>query len=242
MKKILVFILAVALLCTIAVGTTLTYFTDTDFDANTMTVGKVEIVQNEKDRTGADFVDAKLYPYTGVGGDAGKTTQYGTYNMFDADKNAIDKIVTVTLDANSEKAFVRTIFAFEANGTNNAVGSLIHLNYNADASVGKWEQCLDTNNNPITYKKTVAGVETVYYLYSFTYAAAYSAGNTTAPSLLQFYLDSQAENEFSGGSYEILAVSQAVQAKGFDTAAAAFAAAFPYGENNSNVAGWFANN
>ena len=234
MKKILVFILAVAVLCSIAVGTTLTYFTDTDYDLNTMTVGKVEITQNETDRYGAAFVDTKLYPYTG---DNTKVD-----GMYDTAKNAIDKIVTVTMGAKAEDAYIRTIFAFEANGTNNAVGSLIHLNYNADASVGKWEQCLDANNNPITYKKTVAGVETVYYLYSFTYAAAYSAGNTTAPSLLQFYLDSQAENEFSGGSYEILAVSQAVQAKGFDTAAAAFAAAFPYGENNSNVAGWFANN
>ncbi len=235
MKKTLAFILAIALLCMMAVGTTLTYFTDTDFDKNTMAVGKVDITQNEQDRDGNVFADAKLYPYTGVAGDDGKTTQYGNYKMFDTQKNAIDKIVTVTLDADSENAFVRTIFAFEADGTADAVGRTIFLNYNTDTDIGAWEQCKDAENKPITYTKGT----TVYYLYSFTYVAQFSAGNTTAPSLLQFYLDGNAENEFSGGSYEILAVSQAVQAQGFANAADAFAAAFPYGENNANVAGWF---
>ena len=238
MKKVLAIILAIALLCIIAVGTTLSYFTDTDADTNTMAVGKVTIVQNEKDRDDVDFVDAKLYPYTGTAGDEGKTTLYGTYKMFDTNKNAIDKIVTVTLGANSEKAYVRTIFAFEANGTANAVDSKIFLNYNANTAVGEWEQCKDAQGNPITYTKTSNGEETVYYLYSFTYVAAYEKNQTTEPSLLQFYLDSSAENEFSGGSYEILAVSQAVQAQGFTSADAALTAAF--GEvNAANVATWF---
>lgn len=239
MKKALAIILAVALLCIMAVGTTLTYFTDTDFDKNTMAVGKVEIIQNEKDRAGNNFADAKLYPYTGVAGEEGKTTEYGTYKMFDTEKNAIDKIVTVTLDANSEDAFVRTIFAFEADGTADAVGSKIFLNVNANSNIGVWAPCKDAQDKPITYTKTVNGVEIVYYLYSFTYAAKFSAGNTTEPSLLQFYLNGNAENGFSGGSYEILAVSQAVQSTGFANAADAFAAAFPYGENNANAAKWF---
>ena len=106
MKKALAFILAVALLCIMAVGTTLTYFTDTDFDKNTMTVGNVGITQYEKDRYGAQIDDdaLKLYPAT-----AGVATD----GLVPAANNGVDKFVTVKLDDNSENAYVRTVFAFE---------------------------------------------------------------------------------------------------------------------------------
>ena len=95
MKKTLAFILAVALLCIMAVGTTLTYFTDTDFDKNTMTVGKVEIIQNETDRTGAalDADSLKLYPVTGAPAADGlvPVANNGVVAEFDAGVSAICK-------------------------------------------------------------------------------------------------------------------------------------------------------
>lgn len=219
MKKTLTIILVIALLCIMAVGTTLTYFTDTDFDKNVMTVGKVEIVQNE------EFAqNSKLYPYTGT---------ITTGGNLDLGNNALTKTVTVTNDTASETAFIRTLFAFEAVSGNDPVGSVIHVDYNTavDAegkAIGTWAKVSE-----------IQIASTTYYVYSFTYAKSYAAGTTTEASLERIALDGKEGNGFSNGNYEILVVSQAVQAQGFANAADAFAAAFPYGENNTNVAGWF---
>ena len=221
MKKTLTIILVIALLCVLSVGTTLSYFTDTDGQANTMTVGEVDIIQkiNGED-TGS--ISSALYPYTGDLSDEANQS-------FDTNKNAVDTNITITLNAGSEAAFVRTIFAFEANGNADAVGDMIHVHYNA--ADGVWAK-IGTDAVEIN------GAQ--YYIYSFTYNKAYAEGDTTATSLKQFCLDGSAKNSFSGGSYEILVVSQAVQAQGFGTdIGAAFAAAFPNGTNNANVAGWF---
>ena len=235
MKKTLAMVLALALLCVLAVNSTLSYFTDTAAAANTMTVGKVDIEQHQKDRNGTDVPKSiKMYPYTGTTNKDG--TVYGGFRMYDTAKNAIDKIVTVTLQDGSEDAYVRTIFAFEAFGGENPIGNMIHLNYNEDQTVGVWGQCMD-GTEAVTYTKN----GTVYYLYMFTYKAALTSENkTSAPSLLQFYLDSKAENEFSGGGYEILVLSQAVQTKGFESAGAVAALNTAFGvANGANAEEWF---
>lgn len=239
MKKTIAIILALSLLCIMAVGTTLTYFTDTDGAANTMTVGKVAITQHEYYRTGTDVAEwhpsegsaytPRLYPFTGNSEKDGN--KYGDYEMYDTSKNAIDKIVTVSLDENSKAAYVRTLFAFEAVGVgnDNPINNAIILNVNE--SGGAWKQCM-LGENAITFEKS--GV--TYYLYSYTYTEKLTTG-TTAPSLLQFYLDNEAGNEFSGGSYNILVLSQAVQVQGFGSAAEAFTAAFPY--DDATIDDWF---
>lgn len=226
MKKILVFILAVALLCTIAVGTTLTYFTDTDFDANTMTVGKVEIEQNE-----VFTADAPLRPYIG---------EVPTSGDFDAtNNNAVTKEVTIK-NTGSETAYIRTLFAFEAvNGNDPVAAKILHVNYNSAA--GTWEKL---SVNPISITRTVDGQETTtqYYVYSFAYNSTLVGGATSAVSLKQIALDYQQGNAFSdavGGKYDILVLSQAVQFQGFATADAAFTAAFPVSE--AKLVEWFAN-
>ncbi|MBO5347613.1 MAG: hypothetical protein J6A45_05725, partial [Lachnospiraceae bacterium] len=56
-KKLLALCLCVAMGATAIAGGTLAYFTDTDEKTNTFVAGNVEIVQNEKDRNGVDFVD-----------------------------------------------------------------------------------------------------------------------------------------------------------------------------------------
>lgn len=236
MKKILVFILAVALLCSIAVGTTLTYFTDTDFDANTMTVGEVKIEQLEQQRDGDAYVpfdatNTKLYPYTGKGDMVG--------GWLKTAENAVDKIVSVK-NTGSETAYIRTLFAFEAvNGNDPVAAKILHVNYNSE--VGVWEKLAV---NPITITKTVNGAEvtTQYYVYSFTYTNALAGGVTSEASLKQIALDYQQGNAFSdavGGKYDILVLSQAVQYQGFATADAAFTAAFPI--DATELVNWFKN-
>ena len=216
MKKVLAVVLVIALLCILAVSSTLSYFTDTDGKANTMTVGKVGIAQNING-SNSGSISSALYPYTG------KLTE-----SLDTNKNAVNAEVTVTLNAGSEAAFVRTIFAFEADGTADAVGKMIHVRYNTTGGV--WAKvCEDAVE--------INGAK--YYIYSFTYTDALIANTTTTTSLEKFCLDGSAQNSFSGGNYDILVISQAVQAQGFDTDYdAAFAAAF--GEKNAtNAAKWF---
>ncbi len=229
MKKILAIVLVMCLLCITAIGTTLSYFTDTDMDKNTMVVGnvKIEQVEQKRDENGnlvnlvADNNNVtslgKLYPYIG--------TVTTTDGWFDTAKNAVDKIVTVK-NIGSEAAYIRTLFAFEAVGGADPIDSAtkkIHVNY-SDASVGEWKYMgsFEIEN------------DTTYFVYSFTYKDIV-AGKTntttveTAPSLKQIALDCSVGNEFAGqieGSYDILVVSQAVQAIGFENAATAFVEAF----------------
>ena len=217
MKKILVFILAVALLCTIAVGTTLTYFTDTDFDANTMTVGTVGINQTiNGNETG--IVSAPMFPVT---------AEPDTNGLVPVENNGVNLDVVVTVDSDSEDAYVRTIFAFElkADGTS-PIGTDVKL-------VGT-----GITMTNITFTKN--GVQYIVGVCDYGKVSK----NATLSSLKQVYLAKTVGNEFStaiGGSYEILVLSQAVQAQGFTGTDAAMTAA--YGALTAeNVTTWFANN
>ena len=224
MKKKLAIVLAVALLCIMAVGTTLTYFTDTtEVDTNTMTVGNVKIEQVE------DFdAGAKLLPYIGEikAGDELLTA-----------KNAVTKAVAVK-NIGSEAAYIRTLFAFEAVAGADPVGTIIHVERSAD-SVGNWAPVGKIEVDEVTY-----------FVYSFTYSAALAAGtdSVTPDSLKAIALDCKQDNAFFdavGDKYDVLVLSQAVQTAGFTGATAvadAFTAAFPYGDNNEELEDWFDEN
>lgn len=219
MKKTLAIVLALALLCTLAVGTTLTYFTDDDFDKNTMTVGNVKIEQEEEFNT-----NTALRPYIGDPVQTGFATA----------KNAVTKIVTVK-KTGTEAAYIRTLVAFEAVNGNDPVdpaAPIIHIDRSGD-DVGAWAPMGTV---------TVEGV--LYYVYSFTYNGSFAGDVTTAPSLKAIALDCNQGNEFydaigADGQYNILVVSQAVQSTGFADAAEAFTAAFPLAENNAIPENWF---
>ena len=92
--------------------------------------------------------------------------------------------------------------------------------------------------------------DTRYALAVCTYAEPVAAGYTTASSLRQIFLAPHAGNEFydliknSQGvsEYDILCLSQAVQAEGFNTAAygATYALDAAFGEVNvANATKWF---
>lgn len=259
MKKTLAIILALSLLCIMAVGTTMTYFTDTDGTTNTMTVGKVTIDQIEQKRGATEgtyvnlIADAngvtslgKLYPYTG---------EDAVNGWFSADDNAVDKIVSVE-NTGSEAAYIRTVFAFEMmnvdgewkNPLDNSDGKAkVHLNVNpnqtidfdnADVVIYRHE----INGNDV-YNSMKDGAKAAFVIGVSTYENVLGGTSVSENSLRQIYLDSSVGNNFSdaiGGQYEVLVLSQAVQAKGFETVNAQTALNTAFGAVTAEKAAeWF---
>lgn len=229
-KKITALALVICLLAVAVVGGTMAYFTDTDSAKNTMTIGSVEIkqIEQERDANGAlvPFTQNKpIVPSVGVINWADTGVVIGGHNQkVFSNKNAIDKFVSVE-NTGKSAAFVRTIIALEApEGFND---DLAHVNINeASATWSGWDYT------------TVDGTRYVYNV--ATYNEALAPGAHSPASLAQVFLDSTATNKdvkALGDTWEILAVSQAVQADGFDAPAAALNEAF--GEANpTNAAEW----
>lgn len=239
MKKTLAVILALAVLCIMAVGGTMSYLTYTDYDVNTMTVGNVLIRQDIKDRAGVTVTEKPLLPVTAVA----ETVTIGTanYELVPEEKNGVDKIVTVT-NIGTHDAYIRTLVAFEAVEDSNGdfidpIEAGMVTAVWADNSYIRLE---NVSNEPIIF--TVDGVK--YVLYYYTYSNEYGKDTETAPSLVQIYAASSVDNTFYDAvnkTYEVLVLSQAVQAAGFTDADEAFDAAFPFYDESSNlnVVDWF---
>ncbi|MBO5140130.1 MAG: hypothetical protein J6B76_05685, partial [Peptococcaceae bacterium] len=131
--------------------------------------------------------------------------------------NELDKIVSVT-NVGTEDAYVRTILAFETNtvykeGTSDLYGT-------GDAH---WEYI--NVNGDFEYLKdgeefvTIEIDDVKYVLAVKVYDDAISTDERTAPSLKQVFMAPTANNEVMslfGSEYTILALSQAVQAQGFE--------------------------
>lgn len=234
MKKKIVAMCATVAIAAVAVGGTLAYFTDTDAAKNVMTTGNVAIEQYEKDKAGNDFVqEQKLYPRVDtIAIDRNNiVAEDGFYNP--AIKNVIDKVVTVE-NTGSEEAYVRTVFAFETQ-RHYTPGSSTEFTCLHDTYFG-----VLANNLVYTDQYfTMDGVE--YVVAVCTYADPVASGATTDPSLKQFFLAPTANNEVAtlfGETYDILVLSQAVQAEGFGDATIALDAAF--GEvTAANAKAWF---
>lgn len=234
MKKILAIVLCVAMLAIAIVGGTMAYFTDTDAAQNVMTVGNVAIVQDEQQKIISDEVDDGSSKYVAKTGDNLETFEQNKKlfpmvdNRADGDEvvvdgyfngkmaNVVDKIVTVSNDG-SEDAYVRTIIAFETateyvenTATVRRDGKTIFSTYIGTLK-GKGFQWLQRDTVKINGVEYVVGV--------LVYDEALGPGATSYPSLKQFFLSPDADNEVSllfGNEYTILAVSQAVQTAGFE--------------------------
>ncbi len=233
LKNVLLLALSFALVAVLAIGGTVAYLTDTDSTVNVMTVGNVKIQQIEQERDAqgnlVDFTQAKpalpaVYETEDWAAD-GVEVNGTKYKVFADDmKNVIDKIVTVKNTGKSE-AFVRTIVAIEAPDYDPE--DLIHLNYNGTDV---------TMSAPITAEINSSD----YVIFTFTYKEALAAGKESAPSLVQLFLDKKADNDFCakfGETWDVLVLSQAVQAQGFDGAATALDTAF--GKVADKAAEWF---
>ena len=234
MKKILAWLLVVALIAAIAVGGTLAYLTDTDEDVNVMTLGNVKIDQLEYERIDVESKDADaevrefhdnkpLYPavtkdgfdYT-PGDSYADWTQIGkdgyTSQIWDPAKinNEVDKMVFVK-NKGSYDAYVRSVFAFEAGKytTLDEFQKMVHLNLNETDWTWEWV------NTPVTIG------ESTYFVASATYNKVLTPGTLTEISLSQIALDATATNadvEAFGETYQILVKTQGVQAAGFEDA------------------------
>ena len=232
MKKIIAWLLVLAMTAAISIGATLAYLTDTDEDVNVMTLGNVKIDQLEYERVddetaGADatvqeFHDNKpLYPAVTENGfdyTPGDTnvdwTQIGkngyTSDIWDPSKinNELDKMVFVK-NKGSYDAYVRTVFAFEAGKytTLDEFRSMVHMNLNEDDFTWAWVE------TPVTIG------ESTYFVATATYNKVLAPGALTEISLSQIALDKTATNadvEAFGDTYQILVKTQAIQADGFD--------------------------
>lgn len=240
-RKLLLVALSLCMVAILAMGGTLAYLTDTDSQTNTFTVGKVVIIQNEKDRDGNAFQDQKLWPIVDDSKDE---------NGYHIGKNYVDKIVTVTVNSNSEPTYLRTYIAIPAaldDGptTFDASQNIVHWNAASasDESVAAdspiqndwyWTPSLsqDWPGEWNGYVATIDGVD--YNVYVATHKSIVNPGVTTAPSLLGVYLDKKVNCDDTGyfyidentkarvnidsvlANFKILVATEAVQADGFD--------------------------
>lgn len=234
-KKIISLCLVVCLLAT-AIGGTLAYFTDTEAVKNVMTMGNVDIEQIEQERSPA----GGLQPYT----QNQTLLPMGGYDWEEVNVNGdsisvladgLDKIVTVKNNGNSA-AYVRTIVALEAGKSEDEAKSMWYNNLAvSDNSDGT--QVIGEDNNLF-----VQIGDTWFAIVVYTYGDAIAAGTESVPSLtgVGLYSDTTQEDVANlEGDYEVLVVSQAVQASDMgDDAGAALDEAF--GDvDATNVAEWF---
>ena len=245
-KKITALCLCVALLAVAVVGASLAYFTDNDQADNTFTAGSVKIKlieeQSNEDHTG--FV-----PYEGnkvlmpiVGSAQGEKYPNGQ----PAAKNYIDKVVTIKNTGNSA-AWIRAYYAVPSalddgfGESFNAGMNILHGNFgnNGDKTTyeveWKWK-----NNGKWQYFETVMdGVS--YNVYFADYYQPLAADDTTVQFICGVYLDKNvdmkdgkyidprhpdADLSILEGTVHYPVFAVAVQADGFDSAAAAMDAAF----------------
>lgn len=238
-KKIFAVVLCISMLAIAIVGGSLAYFTDTEGAKNVMTVGNVNIVQDETNEEGTAFQDnQKLYPVTGENTEASNTAYYNG-NVMSTDQNWISKIVTV-YNEGSEDAYVRTLFAFElpvdaegnvleypaADGANLAWRTKHGLHYNI--SGGPTGSILFPKTAADEYIIYTAADGTKYMVGEYLYmtngdsmlkgsATTGTVGERSHPSLVSIGLESTVDNAVAARyrDYEILVVSQATQTAGF---------------------------
>lgn len=266
LKNVLLAGLSFVLVAAIAIGGTLAYLTSEDSDVNVMTLGNVEIEQFEMERvfdangdvTGMqEFTQAKpLYPAVVTNGTGNAAWQPNSavdlwYKDYLGDRypggngtwqnlnNVMDKFVFVENTGKSD-AYYRTIILLEADetGFQNDLGQgLIHLNVNGHSNFTWSPEDGDVNGETLVVE--VDGEK--YTVMVATYNVALTPGEISRPSLLQVGMDQMATNEIVeqfGDTYDILVLSQAVQAAGFADAEAALNEGF--GEINvANVTAWF---
>ncbi|MFR5386955.1 MAG: SipW-dependent-type signal peptide-containing protein, partial [Oscillospiraceae bacterium] len=246
-KKITALFLCVALAAIAIVGASLAYFTDTDNETNTFAVGnvKIDLIEQERGENGLQpfTQNKKLSPI--VGSAQGEKDELGMPTA----KNYVDKMVTVQ-NTGSEKAYIRAYFAIPAaldDGyeTFNAGMNVLHFNFgnkvvdgNLTSTEGvEWNWMHDGKWN--YFETTMDGVN--YNVYFADYYQPVAANETTEQLICGVYLDKNvdmkdgkyidtrypnADLSILEGTVKYPVFAVAVQADGFDTAAAAMDAAF----------------
>lgn len=255
-KKLLAIGLAVAVLAVTIVGMSIAYFTDTDNETNTFTVGNVQIDLIEKQRNDdhtdlEDFEDGKvLMPI--VGSAQGGKDQWGLPTA----ANYVDKVITIE-NTGASNAYVRAYFAIPSaldDGYDgfNAGLNILHFNFgnkvdeNGNVYTTYQDEWIwkNANNSWKYFETTIDGIS--YNVYYADYHDVLPAGATTERFVDGVYLDAGVDFDDEGhmtitrnGETEIVNLGGinldslncpvfaiACQAAGFNTAEEAFTAAF----------------
>lgn len=230
-RKILTMAMTLAMVAILAVGGTLAYFTDTDYQENCFTVGDVHIDLWE------DFGDnennfEELVPVT-----------YDKDGKRKAD-NVVEKEIYVD-NTGSKEAYVRVHIAFPAvldsgDPEYAAYKNILHWNFTADAVAdGHWNfnKDVDGENYPGNGGNWNAYImeqdDIKYNVYVATFESKLAPGETTVDAICQVYMDSKTTNEDVEGLKEILGekwivkvAAEAAQTDGFDNAYEALNTAF----------------
>lgn len=252
-KKVLALGMVACLAATALIGGTLAYFTDTDEATNTFTAGgvKIDLIEQQVNEAGTALEDFKqdqvLMPI--VGSAQGAKDNFGQ----PVAANYIDKIVTVK-NTGSSSAWIRAYFAIPSaldDGYEegfNASMNILHFNYgNFDGRTTcnqewLWGSEAKPEHSGNNYFETK--IDDVYYnVYYADYYQPVAANETTVQFVSGVYLDANVDMNEAGeytitrngvtsviegfdGSAECPVYAVAVQADGFDSAAAAITAAF----------------
>ncbi len=237
-KKIIALCLTVCLAAVAVVGGTLAYFTDNDSADNTFTVGsvKIELIEQQRNAEGSAleaFANNKvLMPIVGSAQDESATVD-GVSGLPTAE-NYVDKIITVKNTGKSD-AYMKVFVAIPQvlDNVGDASQNVLHFNFNpASQAEGEWTaEKLEAQN------VTINGV--FYNVYSRIYTSVVSKDVTTAtPAYVGFYLDKNVDMNADGEytingnvidfdfekGVTIPVFAQGIQAEGFESAEAAFAA------------------
>ena len=263
-RKILALASAVCMVAILAIGGTLAYFTSTDEETNTFTVGgvKIDLIEQQVNEAGTALEDFEqnqvLMPIVGSAQNDDKDG-FGQPTS----KNYIDKMVTIKNIGKSD-AYVRAYFAIPSaldDGYDdfNAGANVLHFNFgNKDkvTTYGVQWNWKNDNNKWNYYETTIDGVK--YNVYFADYYQALAAGETTEQFISGVYLDKSFD--VNNGKYyafgEEINLSGlinddgelvvkcpvkavAVQAAGFDSVDAAITKAFgdkfdPFGGTATN--------
>ena len=245
-KKITALCLCVALLAVAVVGASLAYFTDNDQADNTFTAGsvKIQLIEEQSNADHTGFVpydgDKVLMPI--VGSAQGEKYPNGQPKA----ENYIDKVVTIKNNGKSA-AWIRAYYAVPSalddgfGESFNAGMNILHGNFGNNNGATTFEnEWKWKNNGKWQYFETVMdGVS--YNVYFADYYQPVAAGDTTEQFICGVYLDKNvdmkdgkyidprhpdADLSILEGTVNYPVFAVAVQAEGFDTAAAAIDAAF----------------
>lgn len=197
-------------------------------------------------------VNGVTWDYDAIPVRMSQVNSHGGASVFNT-PNAVDKFVTVANTGDSD-AYVRTLIAFEMGTlTVDQFAEAISHEMRADeAGNGKFPWKLGA--------QVVADIDGHnYYVFELIYCGAQTstgykhengvlpAGATTYPSLCQIYMTAESTNETvnaidgdGNGKYDILVLSQAVQAAGFENAKLALDTAFG-AVTAATAAEWLAN-
>ena len=269
-KRTWIAVIALVASLLIAATGTLAYLTDTDSDVNVMTLGNVDIEQHEMKRKDGikynatlqdgdlePFTDGiKLYPAYPVNGavsdytaaPVGDMLMWGPYVHTGTAGNglwndaklvgAVDKMVFVENTGDSP-AFFRTLIAYECpDGVEIGEPSQgAHIMINVNGS----ETMYNPPKSRFAATIDVGGVQ--YVVFEYIYQDALLPGEWSHPSLLQVVMTHNATNEtveLLGETYEILALSQAVQVENLEQLGAEKALDAAFGDVDvANATTWF---